>query len=154
MIFADAEAKKPVRQLVNEFGVDFESAVSGIRGILLFQGYEVRDYSKNENGKLATVHSKNFFEPFTTTSKGIFSQNEKPIAFSGVGQIIDSSNQYVFPILRAESTSFSFNEEKNEVAKVSGDAITLVSGYQTRNNQRVSISGSLSMCSNDNMHAT
>ncbi len=30
MIFADAEAKKPVRTLVNEFGVDFESAVSGI----------------------------------------------------------------------------------------------------------------------------
>lgn len=34
MIFADAEAKKPVRLLVNEFGVEFESAVSGIRGIL------------------------------------------------------------------------------------------------------------------------
>jgi hypothetical protein len=30
MIFADAEAKKPVRLLVNEFGVEFEAAVSGI----------------------------------------------------------------------------------------------------------------------------
>ena len=35
MVFADSEAKKPVRLLVNEFGVEFESAVSGIRGILL-----------------------------------------------------------------------------------------------------------------------
>ena len=34
MIFADAEAKKPVRSLVNEFGVEFESAVSGIIEIL------------------------------------------------------------------------------------------------------------------------
>lgn len=34
MIFADAEAKKPVRVLVNEFGIEFENAVSGIRGIL------------------------------------------------------------------------------------------------------------------------
>jgi hypothetical protein len=28
MIFADAEAKRPVRQLVNEFGVEFEAPVS------------------------------------------------------------------------------------------------------------------------------
>lgn len=34
MIFADAEAKKPVRMLVNEFGIEFESAVSGIIEIL------------------------------------------------------------------------------------------------------------------------
>ncbi len=27
MIFADAEAKRPVRQLANEFGVEFEGAV-------------------------------------------------------------------------------------------------------------------------------
>lgn len=38
MVFADAEAKKPVRLLVNEFGVEFESAVSGIRGILMALG--------------------------------------------------------------------------------------------------------------------
>ena len=38
MIFADAEAKKGVRLLVDEFGVDFESAVSGIRGILMSLG--------------------------------------------------------------------------------------------------------------------
>jgi hypothetical protein len=29
-----------------------------------------------------------------------------------------------------------------------------VSGYQTRGNQRVAISGSLSLCSNDNMQMT
>jgi len=33
MIFGDIDAKKPVRQLVNEFGVEFEQV-----------GYEVRDY--------------------------------------------------------------------------------------------------------------
>ena len=100
------------------------------------------------------VHSRNFFHPFKTTSRGLFTQHEKPIAFSGVGQIIDSSNKFVFPILRAESSTFSFNAEKNEIAKVSGESITLVSGYQTRNNQRVSVSGSLNLCSNDNMQTT
>jgi oligosaccharyltransferase complex subunit beta len=102
------------------------------------------------------VYSRNLFEPFTTTSKGIFSKSELSIAFSGIGQVLDPNNQFVFPILRAEPTTFSFNEEKNsgDISKTSGEALTLVSGYQTRNNQRVSISGSLSMCSNDNIHLT
>lgn len=42
MIFADSEAKRPVRLLVNEFGVDFESAVSGIRGILSMMAIGLR----------------------------------------------------------------------------------------------------------------
>ena len=28
MVFADAESKRPIRQLANEFGVEFEGAVS------------------------------------------------------------------------------------------------------------------------------
>jgi hypothetical protein len=74
------------------------------------------------------VFSKNFFHPFTTTSKGIFSQSEKPIAFSGVAQLVDSSNQFVFPILRAEPTTFS-EKANGDIAKASGEALTLVSGY-------------------------
>lgn len=62
MIFADGEVKKPVRMLVNEFGVEFDQA-----------GYEVRDYSTNANEQINLVYTKNFFEPFTSTSKGIFS---------------------------------------------------------------------------------
>ena len=38
MVFADSEAKKPVRLLVHEFGVECESAVSGLRGILIALG--------------------------------------------------------------------------------------------------------------------
>jgi len=30
MVFADAESKRPIRQLANEFGVEFEAAVSEI----------------------------------------------------------------------------------------------------------------------------
>lgn len=101
------------------------------------------------------MYSRNFFEPFTTTSKDLFTHSH-PIAFSGVGQVLDSSNEFVFPILRAEQSTFSFNPEKNggDISKVSGEALTLVSGYQTRNNQRVAISGSLSMCSDDSVELT
>ena len=39
MVFADAESKKPIRQLANEFGVEFEGAVRGIiRGIINYIG--------------------------------------------------------------------------------------------------------------------
>ncbi len=101
------------------------------------------------------LYSRNLFEPFTSSSKGIFSQPQSPIAFTGgVAQLIDPSNQYVFPILRAEQSTFSHNADKNTVAKTSGSSIALVSGYQTRGNQRVAISGSLSLCSNDNMQMT
>lgn len=80
------------------------------------------------------IHSKNFFEPFKTTSKGLFSQSDKPIAYSGIGAVLDTQNQFVFPILRAEPSTFSFNGDKSDVSKVSGEALTLVAGYQTRNN--------------------
>lgn len=101
------------------------------------------------------MYSSNFFEPFRTTSKGIFSSSEKPIALNGgLGQTVDPDNQYAFPILRAEQSTFSWNSDKSEVAKSSGEAITLVSGYQTRGNQRVSISSSLSLCSNENVRLT
>ena len=39
MVFADAESKKPIRQLANEFGVEFEGAVRDITcGIINYIG--------------------------------------------------------------------------------------------------------------------
>jgi Oligosaccharyltransferase 48 kDa subunit beta len=111
----------------------------------------LKDYSQESTSDV--LYSSNFFEPFKTTSKGIFTTSGKIAFGSGVGQTIDSSNQYAFPILRAEQSTVSVKED-GSVAKVSGEAITLVSGYQTRGNQRVSVVGSLSMCSNDNIQLT
>ena len=110
----------------------------------------MRDHTSRNDGE-NLVYSRNLFEPFTTASKGIFTQPKSGIAYSGVGQVIDTNNQFVFPILKAEPTTYSYNAERNEVSKASGDALTLVSGYQTRKNQRVSISGSLGLCSNENI---
>lgn len=68
----------------------------------------------------------------------------------------NKNNQHVFPILRGDSGSYSFNPdaaERHETGLVSGEHLTLVSGYQTRYNQRVVLSGSLQMCSNQAMLA-
>lgn len=100
------------------------------------------------------VFSKNFFEPLKTTSKGLFTIPNRPIAFNGMGHVIDPKNQYVFPILRAEQSTYSYSKDKKDVSSTSGEALTLVSGYQTRANQRVALSGSLGICSNQNMVLT
>jgi hypothetical protein len=97
------------------------------------------------------VFSKNLFSPFLHESKGIFSQSEKPVAFTGVALTLDPSNTFAFPILRAEKSTFSFNPEQNEASRISGEQLTLVAGYQTRKNQRAAVSGSLTMCSNEFM---
>jgi len=145
LIFGDTDAKKPIRSLVNEFGMEFENA-----------GYEARDYNSDlqYDKEKNVVFSKNLFSPFLHESKGIFSQSEKPVAFSGVAMTLDPENLFVFPILRAEESTFSFNSEQNEISKISGEQLTLVAGYQARKNQRVATSGSISMCSNQYMLMT
>jgi len=50
MIFADAEAKKPLRLLANEFGVEFEAAVSGIS-----EYYTVRVTRSATTARMKTV---------------------------------------------------------------------------------------------------
>jgi len=37
MIFADSEAKRPIRELVNNFGVEFEAPVIIITGIINYR---------------------------------------------------------------------------------------------------------------------
>jgi hypothetical protein len=67
-----------------------------------------------------------------------------------------NNNQHVFPILKADRGAFSFNPEapqRMETGVKAGNQLTLVAGYQTRYNQRVVMSGSMRMCSNDDMLA-
>ncbi len=69
------------------------------------------------------------------------------VLFEGIGQEIDSSNNYVFPILKADENSFSMSPKTNQYFN-NGEKIKYVSGYQGRNNRRVVISGSINLCSN------
>jgi oligosaccharyltransferase complex subunit beta len=69
--------------------------------------------------------------------------------------VVDTTNPYVFPILRASESSYSFNTESTaeelESKNISGSQLSLVSGYQSRNNHRAVISGSIDMCSDELM---
>ena len=79
--------------------------------------------------------------------------NSSGVIFSGCGSYLDQSNQFVFPILRAESTTVSVSEENegepSKISNTSGEQLTLVAGYQTRYNNRAAIAGSIEMCSDE-----
>ena len=75
------------------------------------------------------MYSQNFFEPLRKEVNSLFTIPETPIAFSGVGLNLDPKNNFAFPILRAEPSTFSFNPEQSEISKVSGEQLTLVAGY-------------------------
>ena len=76
--------------------------------------------------------------------------------FDGVGTYLDPENQFVFPILRAESTTVSVGQPKEEgdpvrISNTSGEQLTLVAGYQTRYNNRAAIAGSTKVCTDEVM---
>ena len=89
----------------------------------------------------------------------VFTPLDRPVLFEdGIGALLDQpkNNRHVFPILRADEGSYSFNQgapERTQTSSVSGNQLSLVTGYQTTYNQRIVISGSTQMCSNEAMMA-
>ena len=109
------------------------------------------------NGEV--LMSNNFFKPLVSTSTPVFSAtNETQIAFSGIGSILDRENQFVFPILKAKSNTYSATHYETttetgeqKFSDVQGEQLTVVAGYQSRSNHRATISGSMSICSDEMM---
>ena len=80
MIFGSSESRKVVRDLVNEFGVDFEDYGYVMNGGIP-QGYS----GEIKQGDVA--YSKDLFEPL----ERVFTKPESPILFEdGVGSVIDT----------------------------------------------------------------
>lgn len=69
------------------------------------------------------------------------------ILFEGIGQEIDPNNNYLFNIMKADENTYSKNINSNEYFN-NGDKIKFVNAYQGRNNRRITISGSMNLCSN------
>lgn len=150
MIFANNKSRKITRDLANEFGVDFEDI-----GYTLQGGQAPAQANQGGFKTRDVAWSSNLFEPL----ERVFTKLDRPVLIEdGLGSVIDSNknNQHVFPILRADKGSYSFNadaEPRHETGLVSGEQLTVVAGYQTTYNQRIVLSGSLEMCSNKAMLA-
>lgn len=107
MIFGSSESRKIVRELVNEFGVDFEDY-----GYIMNGGTPGKNSQRGfKEGNVAW--SQDMFEPL----ERVFTKPEKPILFEdGVGSVIESKNKnmHVFPILKACPGCFSFNKAADD----------------------------------------
>ena len=77
------------------------------------------------------------FKPLTENQTPVFSPFDdlnEMISYQGIGSILDQNNKYVFPILRAESTTMSTtdlepSDEVEPISSVSGEQLSLVAGY-------------------------
>ena len=74
----------------------------------------MKDYGQIDS---ATVASKNFFDPISYGQIPVFDRfanSSLGVSYNGIGSVLDPSNQFVFPILRAESTTISVNDQKTD----------------------------------------
>ena len=69
------------------------------------------------------VASANLFRPLSDLTHPVFNRFDNSsagVSYEGIGAILDEKNEFVFPILRAESTTISANKN-GDVSSASGE---------------------------------
>ena len=144
MIFGSSDASKFMRELVNEFGVDFDDYNSEVKDSL----YLHPDSGvKGINQQLLNLHDEEIIISKNVINiNNIFSKPNGYILYRGIGMDLDPQNKYIFPILSGDKNSYSVSKLTGEVYS-NGEHIKLVNGYQARNNKRIVVLGSTDICS-------
>lgn len=143
MIFADKTSNNYVRKLANEFGVDFDDYNSMVKDstyIHLKKGELNPQLIEMKNDEIIVTDNLINIPIITSSVQG-------SVLYEGIGMDVDPANNYVFPILKGISTTYSVNSANKDFYG-NGERVKLVSAYQGRNNRRVVISGSMNLCSN------
>ena len=144
MIFGSSDASKFMRELINEFGVDFDDYNSEVKDSL----YLHPDSGvKGINQQLLNLHDEEIIISKNVINiNNIFSKPNGYILYRGIGMDLDPQNKYIFPILSGDKNSYSVSKLTGEVYS-NGEHIKLVNGYQARNNKRIVVLGSTDICS-------
>ena len=143
MIFGSSDSGKFIRNLVNEFGADFDDFDSEVKDSVYL-------HSSSDSG--LNKQLLNLYDDEIIISKNviginpIFKSPKGYILYKGIGMDLDPQNKYVFPILSGDKNSYSVSKDTGEVFS-NGEHIKLVTGYQARNNRRVVVLGSTEICS-------
>ena len=105
MIFGSSDASKFMRELVNEFGVDFDDYNSEVKDSL----YLHPDSGvKGINQQLLNLHDEEIIISKNVINiNNIFSKPNGYILYKGIGMDLDPQNKYVFPILSGDKNSYS-----------------------------------------------
>ena len=144
MIFGSSDASKFMRELVNEFGIDYDDYDSELKDSVYLHS---NSGIKGLNKQLLNLYDEEIIISKNIIGiNNIFNQPKGYILYKGIGMDLDPQNKYVFPILSGNKNSYSVSKSTGEVFS-NGEHIKLVNGYQTRNNQRIVILGSTDICS-------
>ena len=145
MIFGSSDASKFMRELVNEFGVDFDDYDSELKDSI----YLHQDSGKTKlNNQLLNLQDEEIIISKNIIGiNNIFNKPNGYILYKGIGMDLDPQNKYIFPILSGDKNSYSVSSSTGEVYS-NGEHIKLVNGYQARNNRRIVVLGSTDICSN------
>lgn len=142
MVFGSKVSGSFIRKLVNEFGVDFDDYDSQVKDSLYL--HNLKD---NLNKDFLNLKTNEIIVTKNVINVPVLTKSPKDyVLYEGVGMELDPQNSYVIPILKADENSYSINTKTGEVYS-NGDKIKLVAGYQSRNNKRVVVLGSMNMCS-------
>ena len=144
MIFGSSDAGKFVRNLINEFGADYDDYDSEVKDSVYLH-YSPED-SKLNKQLLDLNDDEIIISKNVIGITNIFKKPNGYILYKGIAMDLDPQNKYVFPILSGDKNSYSVSRNTGEVYS-NGEHIKLVTGYQTRNNQRVVVLGSTEICS-------
>lgn len=143
MIIGDKNVNSYMRNLVTEFGVDFDDYDSQVK-----DSFHLHSLKNNLNQDLIDRRDNEIIVTKNVIPiKNVFTANNY-ILYEGIGMETDPHNNYVFSALRADDNSYSVNS-KTGLYYSFGDKIKLVAAYQGRNNKRVTITGSSKLCSNE-----
>ena len=143
MIFGSSDSGKFVRNLVNEFGVDYDDYDSQVKDSLYLHLGEESELNKQ---LLNLKDDEIIISKNVIGINNIFNNPKGYILYKGIAMDLDPQNKYVFPILSGDKNSYSVSRTTGEVYS-NGGHIKLVNGYQTRNNRRVVVLGSTDVCS-------
>ena len=144
MIFGSSDAGKFIRDLVNEFGVDFDDFDSEVKDSIYLH-YDTKESGLNRQ-LLDLKDDEIIISKNVIGIHNIFKNPKGYILYKGIGMDLDPQNKYVFPILSGDKNSYSVSKTTGEVFS-NGDHIKLVNGYQARNNRRIVVLGSTEVCS-------
>ena len=144
MIFGSSDAGKFIRDLVNEFGVDFYDFDSEVKDSIYLH-YDTKESGLNRQ-LLDLKDDEIIISKNVIGIHNIFKNPKGYILYKGIGMDLDPQNKYVFPILSGDKNSYSVSKTTGEVFS-NGDHIKLVNGYQARNNRRIVVLGSTEVCS-------
>ena len=144
MVFGSSDASKFIRELVNEFGVDYDDYDSQIKDSLYLHPNSAIN---GLNKQLINLHDDEIIISKNIIGiQNIFNKPNGYILYKGIGMDLDPQNKYVFPILSGDKNSYSVSKSTGEVYS-NGEHIKLVNGYQARNNRRIVLLGSTDICS-------